>query len=172
MICAGGLPSVLELESVTLFTFGYEGLSIQSFVDRLRVVDVKIVIDVRALPLSRKAGFSKRSFNFALCQANIGYRHMPALGCPKSIRKRFKQDGDWTTYSNTFSIYLAGQREAVSELALIAQKSCACLVCFETDFNKCHRSIVARAAVRSGAPKVMHLTSKTEILDDLLPAAA
>jgi uncharacterized protein (DUF488 family) len=150
---------------MTLFTFGYEGLSIEAFIARLKKAGVRTVLDVRQLPLSRKPGFSKARLAEALHAAGIIYAHVPALGCPRPIRDRYKADGDWPAYVKAFSAYLAGQTEAVAELARIAKKTSACLVCFEANFNRCHRSIVARATARAGGPRVIHLTIKGEIPD-------
>ena len=146
-----------------LYTFGYEGLTIESFIARLKLADVRTIIDVRELPLSRKKGFSKRSFAEALHQAGIAYAHMPALGCPKPIRDAYRSDGSWSAYSRKFSAYLATQKKPIAELAKIARSTSVCLVCFEADFNFCHRSMVARAAALAGGPAVVHLTAKTEI---------
>jgi len=146
-----------------LFTFGYEGLSIDAFIARLRTAGVRTVFDVRELPLSRKRGFSKRSFAEALHAAGIVYAHLPALGCPKNIRDRYKVDHDWAAYSKAFNAYIAGQGEVVAELAKIAHKTNACLVCFEADFNRCHRSIVARVAARAAGLCVTHLTATAAI---------
>jgi uncharacterized protein (DUF488 family) len=146
-----------------LYTFGYEGISIEDFVARLKTAGVRSVLDVRQLPLSRKRGFSKNSLAATLHRAGFIYAHLPALGCPRPIRDRYKIDGDWAAYVKAFGAYLAEQTEAVAELAQIAQKSTACLVCFEADFNRCHRSLVARATARAGGPQVIHLTFTAEI---------
>ena len=66
-----------------LYTFGYEGLAIDQYITRLQQVGVKTIVDVRQLPLSRKRGFSKRSFSEALEKSGIAYLHSPTLGCPK-----------------------------------------------------------------------------------------
>lgn len=157
---------------MTLFTFGYEGLSIDAFIARLRKAGVRTVLDVRQLPLSRKPGFSKGALATALHATGILYAHLPALGCPRPIRDRYKADGDWPAYVKAFSAYLAGQGEAVAELARVAKKTSGCLVCFEADFNRCHRSIVARATARPGGPRVVHLTIKGEIPDVAARAVA
>jgi|KBSMisStaDraftv2_1062788.scaffolds.fasta_scaffold899303_2 hypothetical protein len=52
-----------------IFTFGYEGLSLKAFIARLKSARVETVIDVRANPLSRKPGFSKRAPSPRLCKA-------------------------------------------------------------------------------------------------------
>ena len=62
----------------TLFTLGYEGLTIEAFIARLQSAQVKTVVDVRELPLSRKKGFSKSAFCAALSAHGIAYLHAPA----------------------------------------------------------------------------------------------
>ncbi|MDP2877672.1 MAG: DUF488 domain-containing protein, partial [Holophaga sp.] len=53
-------------KTTTLCTFGYEGLTIEAFIARLKESGVRTIIDVRELPLSRKKGFSKKAFAEAL----------------------------------------------------------------------------------------------------------
>lgn len=154
------------------YTFGYEGLEVKSFIVRLQRAGVRQIIDVREVPLSRKTGFSKNALSAALQARGIEYVHMTALGCPRSIRERFKQNGDWRAYERSFCRYLKTQADAVRELARAAKKKAVCLLCFEADYSKCHRSLVARAAVTFGAPRLVHLTPETEISDAPLRAAA
>jgi uncharacterized protein (DUF488 family) len=150
----------------SLFTFGYEGLCIDSFIARLKEARVKNIVDVRELPLSRKKGFSKTSFGIALAANGIGYLHVPALGCPKPIRNQYKADSNWKTYTKEFLKYIKTQEIALRELVKISQTDSTCLVCFEADFSMCHRTFVARAARQLGGPVVSHLTAKT-VLPDL-----
>jgi uncharacterized protein (DUF488 family) len=150
---------------MTLFTLGYEGATAGAFVARLKAAGVKTVVDVRELPLSRKPGFSKSALARILHQAGIAYVHLAELGCPKPIRDRYRTDGDWSAYTRAFRTYLARQDGAVSELVRIAMSTTACLVCFESDFNRCHRSIVARSAARLGDFSIVHLTLKEETVD-------
>ncbi len=157
---------------MALFTFGYEGLSIDSFIARVRKAGVTVVIDVRELPLSRKKGFSKTAFGAALKRAGIVYRHLPVFGCPKPIRNQYKADGNWKRYERAFSAYLATQLSALTDLAAFSKTTKACLVCFEADFDFCHRSLVARAAAQAGGAPVIHLTATAEIADRSVPLAA
>jgi uncharacterized protein (DUF488 family) len=156
----------------TFYTFGYEGLSIDSFIARVKAAGVETVYDVRELPLSRKKGFSKTAFGIALRHAGIEYVHLPVFGCPRPIRDRYRADGDWRRYENAFSAYLSKHATAIKNLALAARETTACLVCFEADFNFCHRSIVANAVVRAGGPCVVHLTAKTAPVDRAVRFAA
>jgi uncharacterized protein (DUF488 family) len=155
-----------------LYTFGYEGLDIQSFISRLKEVGVRTIVDVRQLPLSRKKGFSKRSFAEALEKAGIAYAHWPMLGCPKEIRDSYKRRPDWQKYTASFNAYLREQDASVRELAAASRATTACLVCFEADYNFCHRTFVARAAHRRGAPAVAHITAKKVLTDSPLRVAA
>lgn len=150
---------------MNIFTFGYEGLSIDDFIARLTAREVRQVLDVREMPLSRKRGFSKKAFALALESAGIGYIHLRVLGCPRPIRNRYKVDEDWTAYVENFQIYLGEQHAAINELTKLAKRKTTCLVCFEADFNRCHRSLVARASYKIGGPEVYHLTAREVIAD-------
>jgi uncharacterized protein (DUF488 family) len=158
--------------AMALFTFGYEGHSIDGFIARLKKAGVTVVIDVRELPLSRKKGFSKTAFGAALKSAGIVYSHLPVFGCPKPIRNQYKADGNWKRYEKAFNTHIATQTAAIADLAKFSKEAEACLVCFEADFNFCHRSLVARAAAAAGGATVTHLTAKAEITDRSLPLAA
>lgn len=157
---------------LALFTFGYEGLTIDAFINRLKEAQVEVIVDVRELPLSRKKGFSKTAFRAALAGAGIAYEHRPALGCPRPVRDRYKTDGDWAAYTRGFLAYLIQEKGEVAELARLARSSAACLVCFEADFDRCHRTYVARAAHAAGAPAVRHLTARTVVADAPVRLAA
>ena len=154
------------------YTFGYEGLDLDPFIDRLKEAGVRQLVDVREIPLSRKKGFSKNALSAALAMHGIEYVSKTALGCPKTIRQRYKLDGDWGDYERSFCRYLKTQADAVKELALAAKRKTVCLLCFEADYNRCHRSLVARAAVACAAPQLVHLTRETEVADAPLRAAA
>ena len=91
---------------MALFTAGYEGLDIDSFLAGLRHAGVEKVVDVRQLPVSRKKGFSKTSFAEQLRASGIEYEHVKALGCPKPIRDQYKKDRDWANYTKHFRAYM------------------------------------------------------------------
>lgn len=146
-----------------LYTIGYEGQTLDSLFNQLSRTDVRMLVDVRELPLSRKRGFSKRALAAALAEVDIAYAHMPALGCPKPIRDRLKSGGDWRSYAQAFGKHLAKQGASVEELAQLAVGTTACLLCFEANFNRCHRTLVGRAAVAAGAPPLAHITPEKVI---------
>lgn len=140
-----------------VFTVGYEGLDVDSFITTLVKNGVDTLVDVRQLPLSRKRGFSKNALAGALAGHDLGYLHIPALGCPKPVRDQYRQDGSWQRYTKGFLQHLSSQQEAVAQLAgLVASSSCA-LLCFEADPNFCHRPMVAEAVKAECGAGVHHL---------------
>jgi uncharacterized protein (DUF488 family) len=166
------LASTILVRAMALFTFGYEGLAIDGFIARLKKAGVTVVVDVRELPLSRKKGFSKRAFAAALHDAGIAYTHLSIFGCPRPIRNQYRIDGNWKRYERAFTSYLATQASAVAGLAKFSKTAKACLVCFEADFNFCHRSLVARATATAGGASVVHLTATGETTDRPVALAA
>jgi uncharacterized protein (DUF488 family) len=155
-----------------LYTFGYEGLSVELFLARLKSAYIETVIDVRANPISRKRGFSKRSLSAELEKGGLSYIHAPAMGCPKEVREEYKLNQDWAIYTEGFLAYLATQTASLDGLAKIAQASTCCLVCFEADHDRCHRKSVAQAAARREAFDVHHLTIQTVIPESAARSAA
>ena len=107
-----------------LHTIGYEGLDTQEFLSLLSEYDIQTLVDIRELPLSRKSGFSKNALATSVKRRGIGYIHLPHLGCPKPIRNRYREDGNWTRYQRDFLKYLATQDEAIAALATMAGNSC------------------------------------------------
>jgi uncharacterized protein (DUF488 family) len=147
------------MENLVIHTLGYEGATLAEFITRLKMAGIMTVADVRQMPLSRKRGFSKTALAAALEKAGIDYVHIPALGCPKPIRERYRLDGDWSAYAHAFGKHLDASSAAVLGLARLAVESRICLVCFEADFSHCHRSIVAAAAsTMAKGLRAIHLT--------------
>lgn len=155
-----------------IYTFGYEGLSLESFIQRLKSTKIECVVDVRAVPLSRKKGFSKKSFSSALEAIGIRYIHLLPMGCPKETRDRYRENGNWNAYTKAFMSYLSSQTEAVDELSKITASKTCCLVCFEADFDRCHRTFVAREVARLSGSSITHITSRNLIADPQVRIAA
>lgn len=142
---------------MVLHTIGYEGLDIHGFLSLLRKHEIETLVDIRELPLSRKPGFSKKTLSSALGLCGFDYIHIPSLGCPKPVRNRYRVDGNWTRYKKSFLQYLDTQSEAIAELAHMASNANCALLCFEADYNYCHRSMVADAVKQLSAMSVCHI---------------
>ena len=129
-----------------VFTIGYEATTMADFLAALTHAGVQRVIDVRALPLSRRPGFSKTSLAASLAAAGIGYVHLKALGTPKRGRDAAKK-GDVETLEAVYAAQLElpeAQAQAAQMLALAAELPSA-LLCYERDPRHCHRTLLLAA---------------------------
>jgi uncharacterized protein (DUF488 family) len=143
--------------TLKLFTIGYEGVSLASFLATLKASGIQQLLDVRELPISRRKGFSKNALSVALAGAGIGYMHERALGSPRELRNRLRQDGDLPRFMSDFREYLATKRTLLDALARTATGAVV-LLCYERDSAECHRSVVASALARRTRSVVEHLT--------------
>lgn len=142
-----------------LMTVGYEGMKPEKFLELLKRFRVQRIIDVRELPISRRPGFSKAALSKMLEDANIRYTHIAALGCPRDIRHAYREDGNWTLYTERFSAYLKTRDTEIAELQHVVDQERCCLLCFETNFNFCHRMLIAeRLASFTDGLRINHLT--------------
>jgi len=126
-----------------LFTVGYEGTTIDTFVANLLTNNINCLLDIRAFPFSRKPGFSKSQLAERLKRANIRYVHLADLGTPKPIRENLKLTSDYSTFFKEMNAYLSNQKDAIEIVHKYALNSTCCLMCFEHYANQCHRKIVA-----------------------------
>ncbi|MBF0307185.1 MAG: DUF488 domain-containing protein [Alphaproteobacteria bacterium] len=143
---------------MTLWTIGYEAAGFAGFLATLREAGVETVIDVRDLPLSRRAGFSKNILAASLAEAGIAYVHLKSLGTPKEGRVAAR-GGDYPTFWAIFERRLATP-EAEFDLARaaeIAKASPSALMCFEADPPRCHRKRVAELLAERFGFRVEHL---------------
>jgi uncharacterized protein (DUF488 family) len=128
----------------TLYTIGYEGTDIDGFVAALRAVGVHLLVDVRALPLSRKKGFSKKGLRVRIEHEGMEYVHLGALGDPKEGRDAARA-GRFDQFRRIYNKHLsqAEPQEKLRELGALVEEHPTCLMCFERDPTECHRLIVA-----------------------------
>jgi uncharacterized protein (DUF488 family) len=113
-------------------------------IERLKRAGVEVLIDVRAVAASRRAGFSKTLLAASLNEAGIDYVHFRQLGTPKPGRDAARK-GYIATMRRIFEEHLA-EPAAQLELAKaveVARERKAALLCYEADHKGCHRAIVA-----------------------------
>jgi uncharacterized protein (DUF488 family) len=133
-----------------VWTIGYEGRTPDQLVADLRAAGIRLVVDVRELPLSRKRGFSKSSLA-ALLQANgVEYAGERRLGAPRDARHALRDGGAWEPFATAYLAHLDGQEEALKALEAQAKQRPTALLCFERDALACHRSLLAGRLARRG----------------------
>lgn len=127
----------------TIYTIGYEGTDIDRFIRTLLAAGIEVLADVRAIPLSRKKGFSKNSLKAHLEQAGIVYEPFKELGDPKPGRDAARA-GRFDDFRRIYSAHIDSEEanDRVGDLAAIANSKVTCMLCFERDPQTCHRSIV------------------------------
>jgi uncharacterized protein (DUF488 family) len=150
--------SNLATSGTTLLSIGYEKAGFGDFILTLKAAQVATVIDVRDLPLSRRAGFSKRQLQAGLAEAGIGYLHLKALGTPPPGREANRRR-QWPLFWDIVEQSLAKPeaREAMAEAATTAMASCSCLLCYEADPCICHRRRVGEMLQASHGFVLDHL---------------
>ena len=115
-----------------LFTVGYEGIDIDSFLDCLESNSIDCLLDVREIPLSRKKGFSKTKLSERLSQENIQYIHFKELGSPKPIRQELKTNRDYSTFFKKMNRYLNNKKDTIEKAHGYVMNYTCCLLCFES----------------------------------------
>lgn len=129
-----------------IFTIGYEGATQDQVVAALRKAGVEVLADVRAVPLSRRPGFSKNVLAAGLKEAGIGYVGLKALGTPPEGREAARR-GNMVLLAQIFSQQLETLEAGVqaAQLTEMVEQQPTALLCFERDPATCHRSLLADA---------------------------
>ena len=139
-------------------TIGYERAPQGEVIARLKDAGVELLIDVRAVAASRRAGFSKTLLGGSLNAAGIDYLHLRDLGTPKPGREAARK-GYIREMRAIFDEHMttAAALGALEQAVAAAGERRVCLLCFELDPACCHRTAVAeRIAARTGQP-ILHL---------------
>ncbi|WBQ19194.1 DUF488 family protein [Sphingobium yanoikuyae] len=129
-----------------IFTIGYEGATQGQLIETLKTAGVEVLADVRAVPLSRRPGFSKNILAAGLGEAGIDYVGFKALGTPPAGREAARKG----QHARLAEIY-AGQLdlpEAIVQAAQLIELAAArptALLCFERDPAGCHRTLLLDA---------------------------
>lgn len=136
-----------KAEEITLFTIGYEGISLEKYLQKLIKHNVKLLVDVRKNPLSMKFGFSKTLLNRYCNSLGIEYLHIPEVGINSDKRQQLETQAD---YDRLFEDYRKTTLAETSVhqkqiLDLLKQYKRIALTCFEAEPCQCHRSHLAEA---------------------------
>ena len=134
----------------TLLTIGYEGRSLENYLNLLLGAGATVLCDVRRNAISRKYGFSKSTLENACSGVGIRYVHRPKLGISTEKRRNLRNAAD---YLKLFREYeqrdLPQQEDAVAEAnGWVRSGECVALTCYERNVENCHRGIVAMAIER------------------------
>ncbi len=130
-----------------LFTIGYQGVSLEEFINKLIINDVKVLCDVRKNSFSMKFGFSKSQLQTACNGVGIEFIHIPQLGIDSDKRQELNTQSD---YDNLFAQYCTDvlthtQHYQEQLMSLLKTHKRIALTCFEANIHQCHRKHLADA---------------------------
>jgi len=147
-----------------LSTIGYEGATVDTFLEALRADGIELVVDVRALASSRRPGFAKTKLAANLASVGIDYLHLRGLGTPADGRAAARA-GHHDELRRIFLEHL-GSDAAVADLAtlesIVGGGRRVCLLCLEARPEHCHRSMVAAALAKRIPLEIRNLAPITE----------
>lgn len=129
-----------------IFTIGYEGATQAELIAGLKQAGVTLLADVRAVPLSRRPGFSKNILAAGLSEAGIDYIGLKALGTPPEGREAARKH-DMAKLRRIYSGQLELPEAIVqgAQLVAMAAQRPTALLCFEREPGCCHRSLLIEA---------------------------
>lgn len=142
----------------SIATIGYEGVNIDDFIAALKNARIGMLLDVLAVPLSRKPGFSKNKLATRLEAEGIRYIGLRDLGTPAEGRVAARA-GRTKDMQAIFRKHLQ-TKEAKAELdeaAEMAAQNRACLMCYEHDPKICHRLLICERIAKKNSQKIDHL---------------
>jgi uncharacterized protein (DUF488 family) len=141
-----------------VYTSGYEGLSIDAFLNRLIQSGIRHLIDVRRNPIARRYGFHKSTLSRLCASLEIEYSHLPELGIASDKRRSLETQRD---YDELFAEYrnttLQSEPEAISLIARTVSRKPSVLVCMEAQPSCCHRTHLAKAVSLESKLDIHHL---------------
>lgn len=132
----------------TIWTIGYEQATVPGVMAALRRAGVEVLADVRALPLSRRPGFSKTALAANAREAGIEYVHFKALGTPADGRAAARRN-DHAALERIYEsqLELPEAIAAGAQLADLATNRKVALLCYEREAHGCHRTLLRRAVL-------------------------
>jgi uncharacterized protein (DUF488 family) len=141
---------VHSIAETMLFTIGYEGISLETYINKLIINDIKILCDVRKNAFSQKYGFSKNQLKTACEGVEIKYIHIPDLGIVSDKRKSLNSQADYDSLFEDYKKTVLRQNEQdINYLSdLLKQHKRIALTCFEANIDQCHRKHLAEAVTQ------------------------
>ena len=142
---------------LAVYTSGYEGKSVDAFLDSLLRHSIKGVIDVRRNAFSQKYGFSKVALHNLCNKVGIKYDHIPELGVASELRKDLSGEDAFAKLFDDYENNLPEQSDALSKASKIVKSRPTTLLCFEAASEQCHRGRLAPKIAAQTDLQVKHL---------------
>ncbi len=148
-------------DETILYTIGYEGISLEAYLNKLIKNGIRLLVDVRNNPISMKFGFSKSQLKRYCESLNIAYIHIPEVGIGSDQRQELNTQADYDILFKKYRKYTLTKTITSQEyiVNLLKQYRKVALTCFEADIYQCHRKHLAEAITQlpNFNHKLMHI---------------
>jgi uncharacterized protein (DUF488 family) len=145
-----------------MFTIGHSIHPIDEFLSLLQAHGVRVLVDVRAIPRSRRnPQFNRETLPASLERAGIRYVHMPGLGGLRRPRPDSENVGWRNAAFRGFADYMQTPEfvEHLETLLAIGEEAPTVIMCAEAVPWRCHRSLIADACAVRGV-EVAHIMTR------------
>lgn len=135
------LQAIPNQSKQSMFTIGYQGISLENYLNKLVKNNIQLLVDVRKNPLSQKYGFSKTLLKRYCESLDIDYIHIPEVGINSNLRQSLENQSD---YDQLFENYkkttlIETEKNQRDILNLLNKYNRIALTCFEANICQCHR---------------------------------
>jgi uncharacterized protein (DUF488 family) len=144
------------------FTIGHSVRPLGVFIGLLKDADVRLVVDVRAIPGSRtNPQYNGNTLPGSLSEFHIGYKHIAELGGRRRRQPNVPQatNGFWQNESfHNYADYAMGKdfHAALARLRQLGRSERCAVMCAETLWWKCHRRIISDYLIAAGEAVFHH----------------
>ena len=133
-------------KELSVWTIGHSTLAIEDFLRLLQTSEIRVLADVRSFPGSRRyPQFNKDHLQSSLAANQIEYVHLPELGGrrrarPDSINMSWRNESfrGYADYMETHGFELG-----ISKLLDLAAQRRTAIMCAESLWWRCHRSLIS-----------------------------
>lgn len=131
---------------LSVWTIGHSTLAIEDFINLLVRCEIQVLADVRSFPSSRRyPQFNQDNLQSSLAANRIEYVHLPELGGrrrvrPDSINMSWRNESfrGYADYMETRGFELG-----ISKLLELAAQRRTAIMCAESLWWRCHRSLIS-----------------------------
>lgn len=140
-----------------IYTAGYEGKTVDEFLNLLMRAGIRRLIDVRYNPISRRYGFHKSTLAQLCNSLNIDYQHLPGLGIPGSARVGLSSTDSYVELFKEYRCGLSDRWDDLQKAVTLLKSKPSVLVCMEANPECCHRNMLAQHLLNVIDLPVKHL---------------
>jgi uncharacterized protein (DUF488 family) len=149
-----------------IWTIGHSTRAIVEFISLLKENEIKLLVDVRAWPASKRyPQFNKDALAESLNAQGVRYEHFPELGG----KRKSKPDSRNTAWRNAsfcgYADYMETeqfQKGIERLLDFAAEVGPTAIMCAEAVWWRCHRSLIADYLKARGV-EVLHILSANKV---------